>query len=62
VIKWPEREAKHLLACVAEVKNAWSCNSSHSPYVFKVWCLKHRDNFTFLHWPCSLYWCKGKSV
>jgi hypothetical protein len=41
------REAEHLTPFSAEVRNAWSCNSSPQ-YVFIACCLvKHRDSFTF---------------
>jgi len=40
----------HSPASSAEVKNAWSCNSTLS-YVFMARCLvKHRDNFNLLYW------------
>jgi hypothetical protein len=46
-VKLPGRDANHSLPSSAEVKNAWSYNSTPQ-YVFTVWCLvKHRGNFTF---------------
>jgi hypothetical protein len=43
------REAAHSPPSSAEVKNAWSYNSTPQ-YVFMAWCLvKHRDKFTFYH-------------
>jgi hypothetical protein len=51
-VKRPGREADHSPLSSAEVKNAWSYNSTPW-YVIMVWCLvKHRDNFTFTFiWP-----------
>jgi hypothetical protein len=41
------READHSPPSSAEVKNAWSYNSTRQ-YVFMAWCLvQHRDKFTF---------------
>jgi len=37
-VKWPGREADHSPTYNAEVKNAWSYNST-SPYVFMAWYL-----------------------
>jgi hypothetical protein len=46
-LKRPRREADHSPPSSAEVKNAWSCTSTHQ-YVFMAWYLiKHRENFTF---------------
>jgi hypothetical protein len=46
-IKRPGREADHSPPSSAEVKNAWSYNSTPK-YVFMAWCLvKRRYNFTF---------------
>jgi hypothetical protein len=46
-VKRPECEADDSPPSSAEVKNAWSYNSSPQ-YVFMAWCLvKHKDNFTF---------------
>jgi hypothetical protein len=43
----PAREADNSSPSSAEVKNAWSCTSTHQ-YVLMPWYLiKHRDNFTF---------------
>jgi hypothetical protein len=45
-IKRSGREADHSPPSSVEVKNAWSCTSTH-PYVFMAWCLvKHRDDLT----------------
>jgi hypothetical protein len=50
-VKRPAREADHSPPSSAEVKNAWSYNSTPQ-YVFIAWCLvKHRDNFTFTSVP-----------
>jgi hypothetical protein len=46
VVKGPGREADHSPPSSAEVKNAWSCTSTH-PYVFMVLylhVLESRDN------------------
>jgi hypothetical protein len=46
-VKRPRSEADQSPPSSAEVKNAWSYNSTPQ-YVFMEWCLvKHRDNFTF---------------
>jgi hypothetical protein len=45
----PVREADHPTPSSAEVKNAWSYNSTPQ-YAFMAWCLvKHRDIFTFTY-------------
>jgi hypothetical protein len=45
-VKRSGREANHSPPSTAEVKNAWSYNSTPQ-YVFMAWCLvKHRDIFT----------------
>jgi hypothetical protein len=46
-VRRPVREADHSPPSSVEAKNAWSCTSTLSQYVFMAWCLvKHRDNFT----------------
>jgi hypothetical protein len=43
-------EADHSHPSSAEVKSAWSCNSTPQ-YVFMAWCSvkkRHRDKFTFV--------------
>jgi hypothetical protein len=46
-VKRPGREVDHLPSSSAEVKNAWSYNSTPQ-YAFMAWCLvKYRGNFTF---------------
>jgi hypothetical protein len=45
-VKWPGREADHLLPLSARVKNVWSCASTVL-YVFRAYFLtKHRDNLS----------------
>jgi hypothetical protein len=56
-VKWPEREADHLPTSSAEVKNAWSYNSTPK-YAFTVWCLvQHRDKSTFQYDVWGEYKC-----
>jgi hypothetical protein len=44
-LKWSEHEAGHWTPASAEVKNAWSYNST-PPYVHMVWCLvKYQEQF-----------------
>jgi hypothetical protein len=45
VVKRQGREADHSPPCSAEVKNAWSYTSTPQ-YVFMVWCLVKRTDFT----------------
>jgi hypothetical protein len=47
-LKRPRREAGHSPPSNAEIKNAWSYNTTPQ-YAFMAWCLvnkKHRDEFT----------------
>jgi hypothetical protein len=47
-VKQPWREVDHSPPSSAEVKNAWSYTSA-LPYVFMAsYCLKLRDNFSFI--------------
>jgi hypothetical protein len=54
-VKRPGREADHSPPSSAEVKNVWSYTSIPE-YVFMAWCLvKHRDNFTFYLYYCTIH-------
>jgi hypothetical protein len=56
-VKRPESEADQSHPSSAEVKNAWSYNSTPQ-YVFMAWCLvKHRGNFNFTSHFCTLQRC-----
>jgi hypothetical protein len=47
-VKRPEREADHLPATSAEVKEMWIYNPlPHTPSGSTAYLVKHRDNFTF---------------
>jgi hypothetical protein len=45
-VKRPGREADHWTPSSAEVKNAWGYTFTPQ-YVFMMYLVKHRDNFTF---------------
>jgi hypothetical protein len=48
-VKRPGREADHSLPSTAEVRNAWSYNSS-PPYVFMAWnSVKHREKLLLIY-------------
>jgi len=45
-VKWPGPEADRSTPSSAEVKNAWGYTFTPQ-YVFMMYLVKHRDNFTF---------------
>jgi hypothetical protein len=41
------------------VKNAWSCTSTHSICIYGVYLIKHRDNFTFTYLYANVFLIEG---